>query len=320
MPRTTPVRDAPVVVNGRHPLFTVVVCTYNRAQHLVGAIEAVLSQEHDDFELLIVDDGSTDDTPAVCEQHRGPRVRSVRRDNGGLSAARNTGIENSCGEYVIFLDDDDRPSATWLAALAGLVAADPDPEYLGVVSCGCRLVEPSGRVRQIRPPRQMAAAFTSDPVPVVMLAGCFAVRREIYDAIGGYEQSIPTTHQTELALRLLPYCDEKGYRVASVAEPLVDIEARDIADRPLNQPADLLTSVEFVLDRHAARMRLDPATHARYRAAAGVAASQTGDGRRARRHLARAVRVNPRELRHLGRLAAACVPFAARWWRRHWVE
>lgn len=295
------------------------VCTFNRAEHLVGAIDAVHAQVFQDFELLIVDDGSTDETPSVCRERVGPKVRYVRRDNGGLSAARNTGIEHSRGRFLIYLDDDDRPSADWLAELASLLAADPEPEQVGVLSCGCRHVEPTGRVRRERLPAGKPRAFMATPVPVVMLAGCFAVRREIYEAIGGYEESIPTTHQTELALRLFPYCDRHGYRVLSVPKMLIDVEARDIADRPLNQPADLLTSLEFVLRVHHDRMALDRRQHARYRGVAGVAAAQCGDMTRARHHLRRAARLDPRRWRHVVRLAAAYLPLGQRHWRRHWA-
>lgn len=301
------------------PLFTVAVCTFNRAEHLVGAIDGVLSQVFQDFELLIVDDGSTDETPTVCRERAGPKVRYVRRDNGGLSAARNTGIEHSRGRYIIYLDDDDRPSADWLAELAGLLAADSEPEQVGVLSCGCRHVEPSGRVRRERLPRAKPPAFTDSPVPVVMLAGCFAVRREIYQALGGYEESIRTSHQTELALRLFPYCDRHGYRVLSVPKMLIDVEARAIADRPLNQPADLLSSLEFVLRTHHDRMVLDRRQHASFRGVAGVAAAQCGDMRRARHHLRHAARLYPRQWRHVVRLGAAYLPFGQRHWRRHWA-
>lgn len=90
------------------PLVSVVIPTYNRAEFLPRAVESVLRQTVDDFELIVVDDASTDDTEAVVERFDDPRVEYVRHGtNRGGSAARNTGIERSSGEYIAFLDSDD---------------------------------------------------------------------------------------------------------------------------------------------------------------------------------------------------------------------
>jgi len=299
------------------PLFSVIICTYNRSDIVVGGIEAVLNQTLTDFELLVIDDGSSDDTAEVCSRIADPRLQLISRDNGGLSAARNTGLELAKGRFVIFIDDDDRASPEWLAELAKTVSDAPDPKNVAVVSCGARMVDPDGELHMIRLPKAQPLPFSNEPTPVLMLAGCFAVRRTVHDAVGGYEESILTTHQTELALRLLPYCDEHGMSVLSVAKPLVDIEHRLIADRPLNQPGPLLDSIEFVLHRHEERLRRCRSTHASYSSMAGVSAAQIGQMNRARRHLWRAVRSRPSP-KHLGRLAMAYMPGAARHWRRHW--
>jgi glycosyltransferase involved in cell wall biosynthesis len=103
------------------PAVSVVIPTYNSAQYLAEAIDSVLAQTYKDFELLVVDDGSTDDTEELMRQY-GPPVHYLRKPNGGVSTARNLGIEQSKGRYVGFLDADD----TWfpeklerqLAALA----------------------------------------------------------------------------------------------------------------------------------------------------------------------------------------------------------
>src|SRR6266508_28055 len=102
------------------PLLSVVLCTFNRADVVVRTLDAVLAQEGIDFEVVVVDDGSTDATPetlaAVAERDR--RVRPVRQANAGLSVARNTGLAAAAGAWVVFLDDDDLPDPGWLATLA----------------------------------------------------------------------------------------------------------------------------------------------------------------------------------------------------------
>ena len=88
------------------PFFTVIIPTYNRAGLLRSAVESVLRQTFTDFEVMVVDDGSTDSTPAVLAEWGG-RVKGLRQENCGAAAARNRGIETASGTYCVFLDSDD---------------------------------------------------------------------------------------------------------------------------------------------------------------------------------------------------------------------
>ncbi len=89
------------------PLFSVIIPTYNRASFLKEAIESVLMQSFRDWELVIVDDGSTDDTRVVCNAFDDDRIKYVFQKNAERSAARNNGIKNANGKFICFLDDDD---------------------------------------------------------------------------------------------------------------------------------------------------------------------------------------------------------------------
>lgn len=91
------------------PTVSVIVPIYNVAPYLDQCIESVLAQTHADFEVLLIDDGSTDDSPALCDSYaaRDARVRVVHQANGGLSRARNAGLEAVRGQFVTFLDGDD---------------------------------------------------------------------------------------------------------------------------------------------------------------------------------------------------------------------
>src|SRR5215212_9690625 len=91
---------------GSPPLVSVVIPCYNQAHFLSEAIESVLAQTHPNFEIIVVDDGSTDNTSEVAARY--PGVRHIRQDNQGLAAARNTGLRESKGTCLVFLDADDR--------------------------------------------------------------------------------------------------------------------------------------------------------------------------------------------------------------------
>jgi len=92
------------------PEVSVIIPTYNSARYLGEAVDSVLEQSYKDIEVLVIDDGSTDETESVMSKY-GPPVRYIRQKNGGVSVARNRGIEESVGRYIAFLDADD----TWLS-------------------------------------------------------------------------------------------------------------------------------------------------------------------------------------------------------------
>jgi glycosyltransferase involved in cell wall biosynthesis len=91
----------------RAPLFSVVIPTFNRAGPVLAAIASALDQSERDLEVIVVDDGSTDDTAAAVAAIADPRLRFVRQANGGGSAARNKGIDLAAGRWIAFLDSDD---------------------------------------------------------------------------------------------------------------------------------------------------------------------------------------------------------------------
>lgn len=89
------------------PRVSVVIPTYNRAQFIASAIESVLTQTFGDFELIVVDDGSTDRTSEIVTSISDPRLVFVRQDNAGRSTARNRALALAKGAYIAFLDSDD---------------------------------------------------------------------------------------------------------------------------------------------------------------------------------------------------------------------
>lgn len=88
---------------------SVIVPVYNVEQYLPQCVDSILAQTYKDLEVILVDDGSPDGSPAICDEYarRDPRVRVIHKKNGGLSDARNFGIDASTGEYLLFIDSDD---------------------------------------------------------------------------------------------------------------------------------------------------------------------------------------------------------------------
>lgn len=105
-------------------MISIIVPAYNCEFTLDRCVESVLSQQFKDFELLLVDDGSTDGTPALCDAYaaKDSRVRAFHKPNGGVSSARNMGLDNATGEWITFADSDDELMAGALSLIAMTVA------------------------------------------------------------------------------------------------------------------------------------------------------------------------------------------------------
>ena len=88
-------------------MISVVIPLYNKEASIAQSLSSVLSQSYDDFEVVIVDDGSTDGSVSIVESIKDPRIRLIRQENGGPSKARNTGVKNAKGQWILFIDADD---------------------------------------------------------------------------------------------------------------------------------------------------------------------------------------------------------------------
>lgn len=109
-------------------MISIIVPIYNAEQYLHRCVDSILAQSYTDFELLLIDDGSKDDSGAICDAYaaKDSRVRVFHKENGGVSSARNLGLDHAQGEYVTFCDADDYVSEDWLAAYSGAIASNVD--------------------------------------------------------------------------------------------------------------------------------------------------------------------------------------------------
>lgn len=113
-------------------MISVVIPLYNKASSIGGTLDSVLAQTYTDFEIIVVDDGSADGGADVVLSYDDARVRYVRKENGGVSSARNMGIELAKGEYVSFLDADDKWDPTYLEELVRLIEDCPEAGIYGL--------------------------------------------------------------------------------------------------------------------------------------------------------------------------------------------
>lgn len=166
------------------PFVTVVMPVFNVERYLAIAIRSVLRQTYRHFELLIIDDGSTDDSLAIARSFRDARIRIIEQDNRGLAGARNTGIRHARGELIAFLDSDDAWRPRKLEVHVAHLQRSPT---VGVSYSASGLIDDNGRcmgIAQIPKMRDVSSAdvFLRNPVGN---GSAPVIRRTVFDHIEG---------------------------------------------------------------------------------------------------------------------------------------
>jgi GT2 family glycosyltransferase len=332
-------------------LVSVIVPTYNRANCLAQAVESVFAQTYGDVEVLLIDDGSTDDTPGLVERRWGaePRLRYLRQENRGVSAARNLGLRSARGAYIALLDSDDSWMPWKLEAQLACLAAFPDA---GMVWTDMQATDPDGRIVDPRYLRTMYHAyrwFTPEhlfrttrplaqilnPVPDAlrtatvrygdifspMLMGNLVhtstvlLRRTRLEQVGTFDESMRTGEDYDFHLRTC-----RAGPVAFLDAPAICYQRGrpDQLTRPefaLQIGRNFLRTIEPVIERDRTRIFLPDWMIARSladgHAWVGEAALSAGLHAEARRHLVASLRAHPWQPRVAVLLAGALLPPAA---------
>ncbi len=199
---------------------SVIIPTFNRAKLLIEAIESVLAQKYRNYEIIVVDDGSTDETrevliPYLAEQ----RIRYIFQKNKKQASARNTGIRNSKGEYIAFLDSDD----LWLSDKLELQvhALEENPEA-GMVYCNQYLIElEADKEERIKYQKGMLKSGWIFKDLLLRKFYCstptLLIRRAVLDKVGLFDESLEDALEDwEFTLRI-----SRDYQVIAIDEPLI---------------------------------------------------------------------------------------------------
>lgn len=210
---------------GAAPAVSIVLPTYQRGALIGRAMRSVLAQTVADFELLVVDDGSTDDTAAAVSRFDDPRVRILRFDvNRGAAAARNAGIRHTRAPLLAFQDSDDEWLPTKLERhLRAFAACGPE---VGVVYSDMQRIHRDGRDEYYRSPDVAPGRLLDPGTRFYQVCGIgiqsTVIRRECLDAVGGFDERFPALEDLELFIRLSRHC---GFH--RLGEPLVRYHETD---------------------------------------------------------------------------------------------
>jgi len=216
------------------PLVSAILPTRDRAQTLPRAIESVLAQCYRNWELLVVDDGSLDDTASIVEQYRirDPRIRFLVQDRLGVSAARNRGLVEASGELIAYVDSDNRWHPDYLALMVCAFRDDAfDTGYAGINLFDLE----TGRFRCVVNPYSYERLLKSNWIDL----NVFMHRRELVEEMGGFDESMTRLVDWDLILRytrhhppfvvgsaLADYFRESGVSCVTNSEPYLENRVR----------------------------------------------------------------------------------------------
>lgn len=189
---------------------SIVMPTYNQRQYIPIAVESVLAQSFRDFELIVINDGSTDGTREYIESIRDPRVRAISQPNRGAATAINHGVSLATGEYLSWISSDDAIAPYFLEAFLKGFERVPELDY---IYSSYYTIDDTGRVTGIvddNRPNYRGLVFNRNP-------GCisFLYRRKIHEVVGTYNETIRISYDTEMWARIF-----RHHRIGRVIEPL----------------------------------------------------------------------------------------------------
>ena len=269
------------------PLVSVVVPTRDRVAMLMRAIDSVLAQTCGDFEVIVVDEASSDETLQRLAAHPDPRIRSLPSvAAGGAPRARNRGIAAARGRYVAFLDDDDE----WLPHKLErqLEAFARGSSRLGLVHGGSAVIAAaSGRVVHTVVPTPGLAVRPADFLgEITFTTSVVMIRRSCFDAIGAFDESLAGAQDRDLWIRLAGAFDFDG-----VPEVLV---------RRYVHGAQITTSLptkirakQQILAKYARELRAQPRQHAQHWWRLGILLCVAGDRAAGRRAFCASIAARP---------------------------
>lgn len=278
------------------PTISIIIPTYNRAATIDTTLASIYAQSLDFFEVIIVDDGSTDNTKEVVEPYfQNDRIYYFKIANQGVSNARNYGISKAVGDYLIFLDSDDQLKDGYLEKVKQeIVRMTPDFVFVGAS------FYVTGRfIKDVYPSRPYGSYSDEG----LFLAGTFAVRRVIFIAMGCYDPNIRYGENTELSIRMAG----KKYVKVFIEDCLLRIN--QATDRASASPKNLVESISYTLNKHKLYFNNNPVAHWGYLQILGISYLRMNDVVNGRKYLWHAYKLARLRMITLMRLIISFIPF-----------
>jgi glycosyltransferase involved in cell wall biosynthesis len=280
------------------PLFSVVIPVFNRASSVCTTLESVYNQTFRDFEILVVDDGSTDALKdSLCNYITLSNFSYYFQANAGVSAARNRGAFLSNGEYLIFLDSDDHVTENWLLDYANEI----NTKHLDLIYCGINRMKEDIIVSYTDPRNPFGNGVDIGNV----LPGSFCIRRSFFDSVGGYDIQLSYGENTELGFRLK--LNNPTISFISAPNLLYTIQENSHGKNARNK----MNAMDYTIQKHSTLFLQNSPMKKRFLSIAGVAAVQSNEFRKARSFFWEAVFIRPFNIHSILRYVFSLSPIVS---------
>lgn len=223
-------------------MVSVIIPNYNHAKYVGDAIQSVSDQDYSNLEIIVVDDGSTDNTREVVCHFDDPRIKYIWQQNAGLSAARNKGIRNARGEYIGLLDADDLYEPDFISTFLRYLNSNPSVD---AAYCISQFVDENNNVlfqqtSWTEPPEQLHTRLLNGNFIVPL---CMFARKYCYEEVGLFDTSLQGCADWDMWLRF-----SQRYRVLGINEPLA--RYRVVMNSMSSDPIHMHEERMSVLQKH----------------------------------------------------------------------
>jgi glycosyltransferase involved in cell wall biosynthesis len=277
------------------PFVSIILPTYNRAYLLKRAIRSILNQTYKNFELIIVDDGSTDNTEEVVEDFHDERIRYIAcKKHRGANAARNAGIKLAEGEYIAFQDDDD----IWLPRKLEIQVEtfQNSPSNVGVVYTGCWRIDNKRKkvfyVPSVRDKCVEGYIHNNILKENFITSTTAIVKKECFYYCGLFDEILPRLQEWDLWIRISKY-----YKFRYINLPLV---ISYISPSSISRNLDaLIFAQKYILTKYIDEIFYNPELLAHHYSVIGSLLHIRGKIKEGRKYLLKAFSINPRDFKVL---------------------
>lgn len=262
-------------------LISIIIPTFNRAHTLPKAIESVLNQSANNWELIIIDDGSTDNTKEVLGDFvKDDKIKYYFQNNAGVSAARNRGVELSKGDYLIFLDSDDQFSPDLFLKLNEINYTSYDLICWQV----SKLFD--GKTSVLKPKR-LEKIFNN--ITAIFLAGSICYRKNVVLEAGGFDPKMSFGENYELGMRI---AEIQNLKINILAEPFVEYKLS--VERESNSYINRLNSYLHLYQKHFRKFKEDRTANSRMNYLLGYVHEKIGRYEKAGKYYKEAFKISNR--------------------------
>lgn len=282
------------------PFFSIIIPTYNRAHVLPFAIESVLQQSFSDYEILVVDDGSTDNTKEKIKDYLSlNNFKYLHKKNAGVCSARNLGSQNAKGSYLIFLDSDDQVENSWLADFYLTITKE---NALGAY-CSIKKIDENGVITFLDANRP----FKISSAKGFLIPGSWVIEKSAFMQTGMYDENIKYGENTELRIRLdamnLPFGIINKFNL------IYNISVSGGSQNNLNK----LNSILYTINKHEGYFKKNPRLKKVQMQTAAVAAARLGMRRKANQILGELLKEHKSDFRLWVRYCISLNGFLTKW-------